>query len=298
MCHGCVSREAGEFTSSAARLTQPWHVFEQPGPSYVGHIDNRTSFMASFGVMNQHEIIAQWLEEADSAVAFTGAGISTESGIPDFRSPGGIWSQSQPVYYQEFLASAQARHEYWRQKAVSHQDFLSSQPNAGHQVLGKWENEGRLQAVITQNIDGLHQDAGSRDVIELHGTARYVVCLECGRRYDADPLVRQFLETDETPLCPECDGIMKHATISFGQTLDPDTLERATELTTRADLFFAMGSSLVVHPAAGLPPLAKRNGARLVIINRDPTEQDDDADIVIHASIGETLTAIDECLGG
>lgn len=246
--------------------------------------------------MNQCEIIARWLNEATSAVAFTGAGISTESGIPDFRSPGGIWAQSQPVYYSEFLESAASRYEYWRQKAVSHQDFSNSQPNAGHHALGKWENEGRLQAVITQNIDGLHQDAGSRDVIELHGTARYIACLECGGRYDADPLVRQFLETDEVPPCPECDGIMKHATISFGQALDPDVLDRATELTAQADLFFAMGSSLVVHPAAGLPPLAKRNAARLVIINRDPTEQDDLADIVIHASIGETLTAIDQCL--
>lgn len=252
----------------------------------------------AFGIMNQYEIIAHWLDEATSAVAFTGAGISTESGIPDFRSPGGIWAQSQPVYYEDFLARAEARYEYWRQKAVSHQDFVTSQPNAGHQVLGKWENEGRLRAVITQNIDGLHQDAGSQDVIELHGTARYVGCLECGRRYDADPLVRQFLEADAVPACPECDGVVKHATISFGQSLDSDVLARATELSGEADLFFAMGSSLVVHPAAGLPPVAKRNGARLVIINRDPTDQDVLADIVIHASIGETLTAIDQCLTG
>ncbi len=248
--------------------------------------------------MDQHATVARWLEEATSAVAFTGAGISTESGIPDFRSPGGIWSQSQPVYYDDFLARAGARYEYWRQKSVSHQDFATSQPNAGHQVLGKWENEGHLRAVITQNIDGLHQDAGSRDVVELHGTARYIACLECGKRYDAEPLVRQFLETDQVPPCPECDGIMKHATISFGQALDPNVLVRASELSEESDLFFAMGSSLVVHPAAGLPPLAKRNGARLVIVNRDPTDQDGLADIVIHASIGETLTAIDRCLTG
>lgn len=252
----------------------------------------------AFDVMNQYDTIARWLKEATFAVAFTGAGISTESGIPDFRSPGGVWAKSQPVYYNEFLTSATARYEYWRQKAVSHEDFATSQPNAGHQALGKWENEGRLQAVVTQNIDGLHQDAGSQDVIELHGTARYIACLECAKRYDADPLVRQFLETDQVPGCPECDGIMKHATISFGQSLDPDVLERAVELSSNADLFLAMGSSLVVHPAAGLPPLAKQNGARLVIINRDPTGQDDLADIVIHASIGETLTAINECLTG
>ncbi len=246
--------------------------------------------------MNEHERIATWLKDAKSAVAFTGAGISTESGIPDFRSPGGIWSKSKPVYYDEFLASAAARYEYWRQKSISHQDFSTGQPNAGHLNLAKWQQTGRLKAVITQNIDGLHQDAGSQDVVELHGTARYVSCQECRQRFDADPLVKQFLETDQVPACPACSGIMKHATISFGQMLDPAVLERATELSGEADLFFAMGSSLVVQPAAALPPLAKRNAARLVIINRDPTDQDSLADVVIHASIGETLTAIDRCL--
>jgi NAD-dependent deacetylase len=248
--------------------------------------------------MNEHERIAAWLNEARSAVAFTGAGISTESGIPDFRSPGGIWSKSKPVYYDDFLASAEARYEYWRQKAVSHRDFATSQPNAGHRNLAKWQQAGRLKAVITQNIDGLHQDAGSQDVVELHGTARYIACQDCRKRFDADPLVQQFLETDQVPACPACGGIMKHATISFGQMLDPEVLERATELSGQADLFFAMGSSLVVQPAAALPALAKRNGARLVIINRDPTDQDGLADVVIHASIGETLTAIDRCLIG
>ena len=184
--------------------------------------------------MNVFEKIASWLDESECTVAFTGAGISTESGIPDFRSPGGIWATSQPVYFDEFLASAESRYEYWRQKAVSHKDFSGSLPNAGHRILARWQDAGLLKAVITQNIDGLHQDAGSRDVIELHGTARYVACLECGDRFEADPWVQRFLATDSVPDCPQCGGIMKHATISFGQALDPDVLQRATETSSRA----------------------------------------------------------------
>jgi NAD-dependent deacetylase len=247
--------------------------------------------------MNEYERVARWLDESQSAVVFTGAGISTESGIPDFRSPGGIWATSQPVYFDDFLANASSRYEYWRQKAVSHKDFSGSQPNAGHRVLAAWQEAGLLKGVITQNIDGLHQEAGSRDVIELHGTARYVACLECGERHPADPWVQQFLDTDQVPDCPRCGGIMKHATISFGQALDPGVLERAVEMSAAADLFFAIGSSLVVHPAAGLPQMAKRNGARLVIVNRTPTEQDGTADMVLHESIGEALTAIDRSSG-
>jgi NAD-dependent deacetylase len=247
--------------------------------------------------MLEYQRIADWLRQAKSAVVFTGAGISTESGIPDFRSPGGVWATSQPVYFDEFVASSEARYEYWRQKSLAHRDFVDSTPNAGHLVLARWQEAGLLDAVITQNIDGLHQDAGNWDVVELHGTARHVACLDCHSRFDADPWVRQFLDTDTVPDCPECGGIMKHATISFGQALDPDVLDRAAALAAGADLFFAIGSSLVVHPAAGLPPLAKRNGARLVIINRTPTDQDSLADIVLDASIGDALTAIDQSLG-
>jgi NAD-dependent deacetylase len=246
--------------------------------------------------MTDYQRIAQWLQDARFAVAFTGAGISTESGIPDFRSPGGIWATSQPVYFDDFLSSHEARYEYWRQKAAAHRDFVGSQPNAGHHVLARWQAAGFLQSVITQNIDGLHQDAGSQDVVELHGTARYVACLKCYVQFQADPWVQQFLDSDVVPDCPQCGGLMKHATISFGQVLDSDVLEHATALSAQADLFFALGSSLVVHPAAGLPPLAKRNGSRLVIINRTPTEQDRLADVVLNESIGGALTAIDEAL--
>lgn len=248
--------------------------------------------------MNDTERIAGWLREAKCAVAFTGAGISTESGIPDFRSPGGIWSQSQPVYFDDFVRSPSARYEYWRQKSIAHRNFADSKPNVGHQALAQWEELGHLTAVITQNIDGLHQDAGSREVVEIHGTARWIACLKCEHREEAGPLVAEFLETDVVPRCRRCAGMMKHATISFGQMLDEQTVARATELSSQADLFFAIGSSLVVYPAAGFPVLAKRSGARLVIINRDPTDQDHTADAVINASIGETLAAIDRLLSG
>ncbi|MEO2014601.1 MAG: NAD-dependent deacylase [Fuerstiella sp.] len=246
--------------------------------------------------MSKSHEIADRLSRSENAVAFTGAGISTESGIPDFRSPGGIWANSQPVLFQDFLASADSRYEYWRQKSVSHSDFKNSQPNAGHQVLAKWQNVGRLQAVITQNIDGLHQDAGSNKVLELHGTARKIMCLGCDAQFPASEMVEKFLADDQVPTCPACGGLLKHATISFGQQLRDDVLEEAIQLSSSADLYFAMGSSLVVEPAASLPRLAKQNGADLVIINRDETPQDDLANWVIHASIGEALKAIDECL--
>ncbi len=243
--------------------------------------------------MKSNELLATWLVEAHQAVVFTGAGISTESGIPDYRSPNGIWARSQPVYFDDFLASAGARYEYWRQKATTHEDFVRSRPNAGHVTLARWESQGRVQAVITQNIDGLHGIAGSRNICELHGTARRIACLECGQMYDADPLVRQFQADDQVPPCPGCGGILKHATISFGQSLDDEVLQAAADLARNSDLFLAIGSSLVVQPAASLPDLARRSGARLVIINREPTPLDNAADAVIHEPIGLTLTEID-----
>lgn len=247
--------------------------------------------------MSKHQEIADCLTGSKNAIAFTGAGISTESGIPDFRSPGGIWARSQPVYFQDFLASADSRYEYWRQKSVSHGDFQNSLPNAGHQVLSKWQHACQLRAVVTQNIDGLHQDAGSVNVLELHGTARQIMCFGCDARFDATEMVQQFLAQDRVPACPACGGLLKHATVSFGQQLPEDVMQEAIQLSATADLYFAMGSSLVVEPAASLPRLAKQNGAKLVIINRDETPQDHLADWVIHDSIGETLTAIDLCLG-
>jgi NAD-dependent deacetylase len=247
-------------------------------------------------MMNPAARLAEWVAGARSAVAFTGAGISTESGIPDFRSPGGIWARSQPVYFQDFLRSADARYEYWRQKSESHHQIVSAEPNDGHKVLARWESVGILRGVITQNIDGLHRLAGSRSVLELHGTARTVACLGCGARFDASPMVERFRADNAVPPCPACGGILKHATVSFGQTLPPAVLDEACAWTCECDLFLAIGSSLVVEPAASLPRLAKSRSARLVIITRDLTPQDGIADLIIHESIGQTLRLANQLL--
>lgn len=248
--------------------------------------------------MNWQSQIAAWLIESKSTVAFTGAGISTESGIPDFRSPGGIWTKYRTIYYQEFLASAEARFEYWQQKAEGQLDFSRAQPNVGHQTLARWEEVGRLAGVITQNIDGLHARAGNKRVLELHGTAREVSCLDCRNRYDAEEMVARFRKTGVVPECPACGSrLMKHATISFGQSLPPAVLQEAFAMSRRAELFLAVGSSLVVEPAASLPRVAKESSARLVIVNRDPTPLDPIADVVIREPIGKAMTAIDAHLG-
>lgn len=244
-----------------------------------------------------HQQIAAWLRESKSAVAFTGAGISTESGIPDFRSPGGVWSRFQPVMYDDFMADARARHEYWRQKSLAHVEFAAAEPNAGHEVLARWEQAGKLSAVITQNIDGLHQLAGNQTVWELHGTAREILCQDCGWRTDADALVQSFVANDTVPLCEACGGDRtKHATISFGQSLPTDVLQTSVDLSRECDLFFAIGSSLQVQPAASLPQLAAERGARLIIINRDETPLDSRATLVLNEPIGGALSAIDAAL--
>lgn len=237
-------------------------------------------------------LIREWLSESRSAVAFTGAGISTESGIPDFRSPGGVWSQNRTVYFDEFLSSADARFEYWRQKSEAHRDFATAAPNITHQRLAEWESSGCLCGVITQNIDGLHQDAGSQQVLELHGTARWIACLDCDWREPADRLVADFQQTQIIPDCPTCGGILKHATVSFGQSLPSDTLRTAAQWATASDLFFALGSSLVVEPAASLPRMARDSGARLVIVNRDQTPLDAIANLVINAPLGSIFDVL------
>jgi NAD-dependent deacetylase len=242
------------------------------------------------------EKVASWLACSQSAVVLTGAGISTESGIPDFRSPGGVWSKYRTVYYDEFLKSADARLEYWRQKCEMHREFASAAPNAGHQTLARWEAAGRIRGVITQNIDGLHQMGGSHNVLELHGTARQAACIDCKACYEIDPLVEQFLVANRVPDCRDCGGRLKHATISFGQMLPADVLMEANRWSREADLMLAVGSSLVVTPAADLPRTAKTQGARLVIINRDPTPLNELADAIFTGSIGEVLTGIDAAL--
>lgn len=252
--------------------------------------------MLSDTTLGRCQQVARWLSEAREAVVFTGAGMSTASGIPDFRSPGGIWSKYQPVYFDDFISSAAARYEYWRQKCEAHREFADAQPNRGHEIITRWQRAGRVRGVITQNIDGLHQLAGSREVLELHGTAREVVCLDCAARFDPEPLLERFLATDVVPPCESCGGRLKSATISFGQALPLEVLDSAAQWSNECDLFLALGSSLVVEPAASLPRAAHRQGARLVIINRDPTAQDELADAVIHADLVEALEAIDRAL--
>ena len=243
----------------------------------------------------QIEKVANWLVAAEGrAIAFTGAGISTESGIPDFRSPGGVWAKNQPVLYHDFLASADARYEYWRQKSEAHADMARAQPNVGHRTLARWESASHLQAVVTQNIDGLHQLAGSRRILELHGTACQVACLDCHARFETGPMVEDFLSNDRVPDCPKCGGRLKHATVSFGQQLPEHIVDEAVQLAQQAEVYLAIGSSLVVQPAAGLPELAKQAGARLAIINHDATPLDEIADVVIREPIGETLETIDK----
>ncbi len=231
---------------------------------------------------------------ADRCVVFTGAGISTESGIPDFRSPGGIWSNVRPIEFHEFLNAAEKRREYWRQKFTFDRDLQRARPNSGHLAVADLVRSGRAPCVITQNIDGLHQAAGvpPAQVVELHGNTTYATCLDCGRHYDLAPIRDAFLQDETLPVCLDCNGLVKTATISFGQPMPAGPMQRAESETLACDLFLAIGSSLVVYPAAGFPRLAKRNGARLVIINRDPTPLDEIADLVLHSEIGPTLSAV------
>ena len=196
------------------------------------------------------------------------------------------------IEFDEFCDSEDARLEYWQQKSEAHRDFANAKPNVTHAKLAAWEQSGRLHGVITQNIDGLHQAAGSQRVLELHGTAHDVTCLDCGFRDAVDPWVSRFLESGHVPACPECGGRLKHATVSFGQSLPADVLETSADWATQADLFLALGSTLVVQPAASLPRIAVNHGARLVIINRDATPLDEVADLVVRASLGDVFTSL------
>ena len=234
-----------------------------------------------------HELV----DDADVIVPFTGAGISTECGIPDFRSPGGIWTRMRPIDFSDFLASQEARDESWRRRFAMQDQFGGAKPGRGHQALASLYKSGKSPGVVTQNIDNLHQASGiaAEHVVELHGNTTYATCLDCATRYEL-PWVRQFFDASgRAPSCPSCGGHIKTATVSFGQAMPEAEMRRAEEMTRSADLFIAIGSSLVVWPAAGFPLMAKRNGANLVIINREPTEFDELADLVVRHDIGEVL---------
>jgi NAD-dependent deacetylase len=226
-------------------------------------------------------------------VVFTGAGISTESGVPDFRSPGGVWSTMKPIYFQDFVGSEEKRREAWMRAFTGKAGWVGAKPNAGHFAVARLVQQGKVTAVVTQNVDNLHQDSGVpvERIVELHGNASYAKCLECGERHELDELKDSFLKVGEIPYCRRCGGLVKTATISFGQPMPAGPMARAEEATLDCDLFLVLGSSLVVYPAAGFPLLAKRNGAQLAIVNREPTELDAYADLVLHDEIGPALSA-------
>lgn len=244
--------------------------------------------------MREIEELQRLIARSKSIVALTGAGISTESGIPDFRSPGGIWSRYRPIEFNDFVASEELRRESWRRKFANEAAWRNATPNAGHRALARLVETGRMTAIVTQNVDGLHHASGvpADKIVELHGNSTYAICLDCKRRHELD-WVRGIFSKDETvPSCTACGGILKTATISFGQSMPEAEMQRATEFVLKADLLIAIGSSLVVYPAAGFPIMAKRNGARYAIVNREPTEQDEIADLVVNAEIGATLSRV------
>ncbi|HQR33834.1 MAG TPA: NAD-dependent deacylase [Blastocatellia bacterium] len=235
------------------------------------------------------EQAAELIVQSSRIVGFTGAGISTESGIPDFRSPNGIWANNRIIEYSEFVNSRAGRIEYWRQKVAMWPEMRDAQPNAGHHAFAELERRGKLRAMITQNIDGLHQRAGNTHVIELHGTTVECECLTCGMRISMDEAIDRVNSGDLAPECDVCGGLLKPATISFGQSMPALAMKAAVEACQDCDVFLAVGSSLVVYPAASLPELAKQSGAALIIINRTPTPLDGIADLVVAEEIGKAL---------
>ncbi len=242
--------------------------------------------------MGDLQRLVDLLADARAGVAFTGAGMSTESGIPDFRSPGGVWSRQAPVMYDDFLRSRAERVRYWKMRVELYRDFSQAKPNAGHLAVARLEELGKITAVVTQNIDGLHQDAGSRRVVELHGTNRMIACIGCGKEWEPKAALAMVEAGDDAPDCDACGQPLKSKTIAFGQAMPEREMAEAGRLSVDADLYLAIGSSLVVEPAASMPRLAKQHGATLVIINKTETPLDPIADLVISKPIGETLTAV------
>ena len=241
---------------------------------------------------------SEMISESSRIVVFTGAGISTESGIPDFRSPGGIWSKFDPgeFTYQRFLSSQESREKYWEFSKQTWPDIAVAKPNRGHYAIAELYHMGKLDCMITQNIDGLHQKSGIPDerVIELHGTMKWVNCLECGQRYPREEIQARVESGERVPKCGHCGGIMKPATISFGQPMPEKETREAERRSAACDLFLVAGSSLVVYPAAQMPLIAKNSGAKLVIVNLEPTPHDRYADIVIQEQTGPVLSQIVE----
>lgn len=240
------------------------------------------------------ELARRWVAESSRIVGFSGAGVSTESGIPDFRSPNGYWSKNRIVQYRDFISDRQDRIEYWRQKVETWPEMKRAQPNAGHGAFVELFRQGKLMAMITQNIDGLHQKAGlpSHIVYEVHGTTLEACCLRCGDRISSDEACERVKSGEPAPECRKCGGLLKPATISFGQPMPAGVLAQAELAARGCDLFLAVGSSLAVQPAAMLPAIAKRAGARLIVVNREPTPLDEIADLLLTGETGTVLPAL------
>jgi NAD-dependent deacetylase len=242
--------------------------------------------------------VREWLAEAHDVVVLTGAGISTDSGIADFRGPNGVWTKNpdaeKQATLQHYLGDVEVRKRAWRSRADS--PMFQAEPNAGHRALAALDRQGRLHTLITQNVDGLHQAAGvdPAKVVEVHGNVREWACLTCGARGPMADALERVRQGEDDPPCPRCGSIIKSATISFGQSLVPEDIARAEEAALASDLFLAVGSTLQVYPVAGVVPLAKRAGARLVIVNNEPTPFDGIADAVLRDPIGQALPAICE----
>lgn len=240
--------------------------------------------------------IASAVKDSQHVIAFTGAGISAESGIPTYRGEGGLWTKYDPNLYANIDYFLQDPSYYWRFfRDVRYPMIKQVKPNPAHLALAELELTGNLKAVITQNIDGLHQEVGSSSVIELHGTTRTICCMECARKYSMDEAF-QKLETAIPPRCSKCSGILRPAVIFFGESLNPRVLDQAYQEAGRCDFLLAIGSSLLVFPAADIPVRAKQEGAALAIINKDPTSLDDMADYVIHEEAGKALQQITGCI--
>jgi NAD-dependent deacetylase len=244
------------------------------------------------------EEFAAKIRDNHRIVVFTGAGISTESGIPDFRSPGGIWTRYRPVTFQEYLSSESARVEAWKRRLDGWEQYKKAKPNIGHFFVQSLSVKEKLIGLITQNVDGLHSMAGLPDeqIVELHGSNRKVICLNCGKEFDPERIINQLVGDFSAPRCDSCGGILKSATVSFGQAMPEQAMRRAQEWTAQAEIFIVMGSSLQVQPAASFPVLAKHNGALLAIINREAGPLDDMADFVHNGAIGEFCAKFGEMI--
>ena len=236
--------------------------------------------------------LSQYISEAKNIVIFTGAGISTESGIPDFRGPQGVWKTNTPIYFQDFVGSEEVRKDSWKRKFSGQDIIKKAKPNVGHLAVSEIINNHESAYLITQNVDNLHQDAGvpGDKITEIHGNSHYASCLDCGIRYELNSIKKAFLENETVPYCDSCGGIIKTATISFGQSMPEEGMQIAQRKTLGCDLFITIGTSLVVYPAAGFPKLAKEIGAKLIIINNEPTDFDPIADLVIHKQIGKVFS--------